>query len=87
MKSERAYSITGQAADQPVITATRGARFVDTSDYFCDPDPCKALPLCRIRDEEGFYFLDQGHFSAHGSTLIVQSIQEILRAPDPAYGE
>ncbi|CAO3376766.1 acyltransferase family protein [Azospirillum argentinense] len=87
MKSERAYSITGQAADQPVIAATQGARFVDTSDYFCDPDPCKALPLCRIRDEEGFYFLDQGHFSAHGSTLIVQSIQEVLSASDRPYGE
>ncbi|TWA69671.1 peptidoglycan/LPS O-acetylase OafA/YrhL [Azospirillum baldaniorum] len=87
MKSERAYSITGQAADQPVIAATQGARFIDTSDYFCDPDPCKALPLCRIRDDQGFYFLDQGHFSTHGSTLIVQSIQEILRAPDPSYGE
>ena len=87
MKSERAYSITGQAADLPVITATQGARFVDTSDYFCDPDPCKALPLCRIRDDQGFYFLDQGHLSAHGSTLLVQSIQEVLRAPDQTYGE
>ncbi|MDQ2105036.1 acyltransferase family protein [Azospirillum isscasi] len=88
MKSERAYSITGQAADLPLITATQGAQFVDTSDYFCDPDPCKALPLCRIRDDQGFYFLDQGHFSTRGSTLIVQSIQQLLRAqtPDWSYG-
>lgn len=87
MKSERAYSITGQATDEPVITATRGARFIDTSDYFCDPDPWKALPLCRIRDDQGFYFLDQGHFSTHGSILLVQSIQNTLSAPDPFYGE
>ncbi|MBB3262691.1 peptidoglycan/LPS O-acetylase OafA/YrhL [Azospirillum sp. OGB3] len=87
MKSDRAYSITGHAADQPVIAATQGARFVDTSDYFCEPDPCKAHPLCRIRDDQGFYFLDQGHFSTRGSTLIVQSIQEVLSASDRSYGE
>lgn len=88
MKSERAYAITGPAADKPLITATQGAQFVDTSDYFCDPDPREDLPLCRIRDDQGFYFLDQGHFSTRGSTLIVQSIQELLRrqAPDLSYG-
>ncbi|KAA0676810.1 acyltransferase family protein [Roseomonas genomospecies 6] len=88
MKSERAYSITGPTADLPLITATQGAQFVDTSDYFCDPDPCKDLPLCRIRDDQGFYFLDQGHFSARGSTLIVHSIQQLLRTqvPDWSYG-